>query len=173
MAATVAVRADVAVVKQTGWWVSASSTKNVWATLVGRSPSWPRCWHMWRRLVTAHPMGIDGQEFTPDSGPRLGGSCRGPPGGLGSPPRCRARQLVNRGVRGQEGESVDQLEAPLVQAAHARTPVTHRAASWTSCNANRGSTRRGDRWVQPHRTDPRLPIASVRGPAATSPPGCR
>ena len=65
-AAAAAVRAEVPVVKQIGWPVSASSTKKVWAVLVGRS-----------RLVlavgphvplaeAAHAMGIDGQQPAPE-----------------------------------------------------------------------------------------------------------
>ena len=45
-AATAAVRAEVPVVKQIGWPVSASSAKKVWAVLVGRSRS---SWR-WRRM---------------------------------------------------------------------------------------------------------------------------
>ncbi len=49
-AAAVAVREEVPVVKQTGWLVSASSTKKVCATLVGRAASSWRWRRMWRLL---------------------------------------------------------------------------------------------------------------------------
>jgi hypothetical protein len=43
--ASATVREAVAVVKQIGWWVSASNTQNVWATFVGRLALEEVCFH--------------------------------------------------------------------------------------------------------------------------------
>ena len=121
-AAAAAVRAEVPVVKQTGWPVSASSTKKVWAVLTARSrPSlrWGRMCRLlklrtrWGSMASSRPWKWpEARRILPRATWRSQA--------VGD--RASPEQLVDGHVAGEERQAVGQLEDPLVQGAAVPQP---------------------------------------------------
>ena len=133
--ASATVREAVAVVKQIGWWVSASNTQNVWATFVGR----PAFWRHASACAAGCNCGRDADR-RPTTGrgnaPKHGGSGRAPPADAARRARCAA---------------------PAVRAPRCRW--RGRANRWPvqSPHPGSGSDPNGSRW---YRSRPRGPSAS-------------
>ena len=109
-------------VKQIGWPVSTSSTKNVWATLVGRSRLVAAVEPHVPLAEAAHPMGIDGQQPAPEVARGAADLAQGHLEAQAVGDGAGPEQVVDGGVGGQERQAVGHLEDPLVQGAAVPQP---------------------------------------------------
>ena len=121
-AAAAAVRAEVPVVKQIGWPVSTSSTKKVWAVLMGRSRLVMAVGPHVPLAEAADAMGIDGQQPALEVARGAADLAQGHLEVQAVGDRAGPEQFVDGHVAGEERQAVGQLEDPLVQGAAVPQP---------------------------------------------------
>ena len=163
-----AVRAEVPVVKQTGWWVSASSTKKVCATFGGACGFVEAVAAHVALAEAADAMGIDGQDPALKMARGAADLAQGDLQALAVERRFGREQVVDGQSAARNGRPLANSKMCWFKPRRRRRPVMQRAASWISCKASRGSTRSGRFPVQPH-TRSQAPSRSNSGASSHTP----